>query len=84
MKLKPGTEVKVGYVGPSHPDYIAAYPLITAVDADGTAHLSAPLGLESIKAGPFKLQELKYRPFQGAKLRDGTSTLAEAQESFDG
>nr|MDQ2732396.1 hypothetical protein [Armatimonadota bacterium] len=79
--LKSTAGIRVGYTGPPNPEYIAADPLITSVDADGTAHLSAPLPIE-IKTGPFRLQELKYQPFQGAKLKDGTVTSA--PDTFNG
>jgi len=80
LKLKDGTGIRVGYTGPAHPDYIAACPLITAVDGDGTAHLSAPLPMD-LPAGPLRLIELKYRPFQGVLRKDGTPA-PEAAETF--
>ncbi len=82
IKLKDASGVHLGYTGPMHPDYISSYPLIISADADGTAHLSAPLPFD-VKAGPWTLRELKYQPFQGVKLKDGTAVPA-AQESFNG
>ena len=82
LKLRDGHNVRPRYTGLQHPDYIAAYPMITAVDTDGTAHLSAGLPFD-VKPGPLTLKELKYQPFQGSKLKDGTPVPA-AQETVDG
>ncbi|MBV9468439.1 MAG: hypothetical protein JO316_15805 [Abitibacteriaceae bacterium] len=82
LKLKSAQGVRPHYTGIQHPDYIAAYPVITKVDEDGTAHLSAGLPVD-IKTGPLTLKELKYQPFQGVKLKDGTPVPA-AQETADG
>ncbi len=90
LKLRPEDTAKihVGYTGPMNPDYIAADPLITSVDADGTCHLSAGLGGD-VKAGKFSLFELKYRPFQGVKLKGGSEAdnarvAGEAHATADG
>lgn len=82
LKLKDASLIRPGYTGIRNPAYIAAYPMITRVDADGTATLSSGLP-EDIKAGPYTLIELKYQPFQGAKLKDGSPRPA-ALETFDG
>jgi len=82
LHLTAGTTVKIGYTGVRSSQGIAAYPFIVKVDPDGTAHLSAPLG-DDIKAGNVNLQELKYQPFQGDHLADGTPVPA-CQETFDG
>lgn len=82
LKLKNPPPIHAGYTGPSHPDYIAAYPLITRVDADGTAHLSAGLGKDT-PAGRLALIELKYQPFQGVRRKDGTP-VPEAMETVQG
>ena len=82
LKLKDTKGVRPGYTGIPNPEYIAADPLITSVDPDGTVHLSAPL-VQDVKVGPLNLQDLKYQPFQGVMLKDGTA-VPEAQDSFDG
>ncbi|HEY3332745.1 MAG TPA: hypothetical protein VGK19_22120 [Capsulimonadaceae bacterium] len=82
LSLAPGSKLREGYTGPMDHEYIAAFPLITRLDANGTAHLSAPLG-EDLKAGKLSLKELKYQPFQGALLADGTPVPACA-ETYDG
>lgn len=83
LKLAPATKVRVGYTGCSNlGDYKAAFPLITALADDGTAQLSAPLPSD-LKAGRIRLQELKYQPFQGVALKDGTPVPA-ALETFNG
>ncbi len=82
LKIKDTSKIRVKYTGIQHPAYIAAYPMITKIDDDGTAYLSSGLPVD-IKAGPYILKELKYQPFQGAKLIDGTKIPA-AQETFDG
>ncbi len=82
LKLKAGTPIRCGYMGIQHPEYIANYPTITKIDADGAAMLSAGLPFD-IKVGRFRLVETKYQPFQGVKLKDGTPVPA-ARESFDG
>jgi len=83
FKVKDGSNIRVGFTGPPDLEYIAAYPLITKVDADGTCHLSAPMR-DSLKAGLYRLQELKYQPLQGAKLKDGTDTSASMRATLDG
>ncbi len=72
VHFEPGTRLREGYSGFNNlTDYIAAFPLISKLDEDGTATLSAPLPRD-LTAGKIALQELKYQPFQGAKLKDGT------------
>jgi hypothetical protein len=82
LKLKSADGIKPGYTGIQHPEYIANYPTITKIDPDGTCTLSAGLPFD-IKAGPFRLVQTKYQPFQGTKLKDGTPVPA-AQETFNG
>jgi len=83
LKLKSTQGIRPGYTGLPHPkDYWAAALLITRIDDDGTVHLSRKL-IEDVKAGPLRLQELKYQPFQGTKLEDGTPVPA-AMETFRG
>lgn len=83
IKIKPDTLVKPGYTGLVNlTEYKGAFPLITGLDADGMATLSAPLP-KDLKAGKLPLQELKYQPFQGAKLKNGT-LLPASQETLDG
>jgi len=82
LHLAAGTKVHEGFTGPMDAQYIAAYPLIIKVDPDGTAQLSAPLG-ENLKAGAIQLFELKYQPFQGDHLADGTPVPA-CQDTYDG
>jgi len=82
LKLQTWDGVTPGYTGIQHPDYVANYPTITKLDPDGTATLSAGLPFD-IKAGPFRLVQTKYQPFQGPKLKDGTPVPA-CQETFDG
>ena len=89
FKVKDGTAIRVGYTGPMYtPEYSAAKPLITKVDADGTCHLSAGLG-DDLKAGPQPLWELKYRPFHGFNEKNATPEenamwKASAYATFDG
>ena len=83
FKLKDASNIRVGYTGPADREYIAAYPLITKVDDDGTCHLSAPIR-DAAQAGPWRLVELKYQPLQGAKLKDGTDTSAAMRETLAG
>lgn len=79
VHFKPGTTLREGYSGFQNlTDYVAAYPLITKMEEDGTATLSAPLPKELAK-GKVQLQELKYQPFQGAKLKDGTDVPQSAE-----
>ena len=83
LKLKAGTQVKAGYTGlVNQGDYLAMCPIFTQIDADGTAHLSKPLP-QDVKAGRLHCIELKYQPFQGTKLKDGTP-VPEAQETVEG
>ncbi|MCK6491599.1 MAG: hypothetical protein L6R48_25395, partial [Planctomycetes bacterium] len=51
--------------------YRAIYPLITALAADGSAELSAPLP-EDLPAGPVRLSQTRFRPFSGAVNPDGS------------
>jgi len=83
FKLKDASQIRVGYTGPADSRYIAAFPLITKVDKDGTCHLSAPMH-DAAKAGPWRLTELKYQPLQGMKLKDGTDTSVAAKETIEG
>lgn len=86
IKIKPDTKVREGYTGlVNQGDYKAAFPLITKLDADGTAHLSAPLPKE-LKAGKLPLQELKYQPLQGARLKNAPNgqVNSASQETLDG
>jgi hypothetical protein len=83
LKVKDASGIRTGYTGPMNgAEYCAAKPLITSVDADGTCHLSMPLG-EDFKAGRLSLHELKYQPLQGAKRKDGTP-VPEAQAVVEG
>lgn len=82
LKLASAAGIRPGYTGIQNPAYIAGYPFITSVDADGTAHLSSGLPL-NVSPGPLTLVDLKYQPFQGTKLADGTPVPA-AQETFNG
>jgi hypothetical protein len=60
-----------------------AFPLITAVDpATGRCELSAPLP-KALPAGPLVLADLKYHPFSGPILADGTPNPW-AQETVEG
>jgi len=83
FKVKDGSKIRVGYTGPADSRYIAAFPLITKVDDDGTCHLSAPM-YDAVKAGSWNLIELKYQPLQGKTLKDGTDTSASMQATLDG
>jgi hypothetical protein len=49
----------------------AAYQLITSVDPNGTAQLSKPLGT-TYPAGDVKAETLRYEPFSGPRLGDGS------------
>jgi hypothetical protein len=82
IKFKDTNRIRIGYTGFQHPAYIAAYPMITKLDDDGTVYLSSGLPYD-VKAGRYCLKEVKYQPFQGAKLKDGTLIPA-AKETFDG
>ncbi len=83
LKLKDGTGIKPWYTGPMNAaEYCAAKPFITAVDPDGTAHLSMPMP-EALKAGRHAFVQLKYQPFQGATRTDGTP-VPEVQETLEG
>lgn len=82
LDIGKSASIHVGYTGFPDPAYVAAHPLITQIDADGTAHLSSPL-LYDVPIGTTRLQELKYQPFQGTVLKDGTPVPA-AQETVDG
>ena len=76
VHFAPGTKLKVGYAGfVNLTDYVAAFPLITQIGDDGTAQLSAPLP-KDLPAGKIGMQELKYQPFQGPTLKDGTPVPA--------
>ena len=79
VDFAPGTKMKVGYTGfVNLTDYIAAFPLVTQIGDDGTAQLSAPLP-KDLPAGKIGMQELKYQPFQGPTLKDGTAVPASAE-----
>ncbi len=68
LKVKDGSAIRVGYTGPMYgPEYCAAKPLVTKVDADGTCHLSTALA-DDLPAGRQPLWELKYQPFHGSKV----------------
>jgi len=82
LKVRHADGIRPGHTGIPHPQYIAAYPLVTRVDDDGTLHLSDGLGMD-IPAGRLNMQDLKYQPFQGSRLVDGTP-VPEAQDTFDG
>jgi len=83
VRFAPGTTLRAGYTGfVNLADYVAAFPLVTQIAADGTAQLSAPLP-KDLPTGRINLQELKYQPLQGTKLKDGTP-VPEAQETARG
>jgi hypothetical protein len=83
IRLKAGTTLRTGFTGlVGVGDYKAMCPIVTTLDPDGTAHLSKPLPAD-VKAGATRLIELKYLPFQGVKLKDGTP-VPEALESVEG
>lgn len=82
LKLASYAGVRPGYTGIQNPAYIAAYPVITAVDPDGTAHLSSGLPA-NVPAGSLTLIDLKYQPFQAATLPNGTSVPA-AYDTYNG
>ena len=82
VKLKSTEGIRPGYTGMRHPKYIAATPLVTRIEEDGTVHLSSGLAAD-VNAGNYVMQDLKYQPLQGVVLQDGTPVAA-AQESFDG
>ncbi len=72
LKLANTSGVRPGYTGLMNPAYIAAYPVITSVSADGTATLSSGLP-NDVPVGPLTLIDLKYQPFQGIQLSNGKS-----------
>ncbi len=87
IQIAPQTKVREGYSGlVNQGDYKAAFPLITKFE-NGIATLSAPLP-KDLKAGKLPLQELKYQPLQGAKLKDGTRPeghpVSASQETLEG
>ncbi len=82
IKLSEWSQVRPGYSGFANPQYIACLPFITAVDRDGTAHLSTGLPYP-VSAGVQAIQDLKYQPFQGTVLANGTPVPA-AQDTFNG
>ena len=83
VHFAPGTKMKVGYAGFTNlTDYVAAFPLVTQIGDDGTAQLSAPLP-KDLPAGTIGMQELKYQPFQGPALKDGTPVPA-SEETVQG
>jgi len=83
VHFAPGTKLRVGYTGfVNLTDYIAAFPFITQIADNGAAQLSAPLP-KDLSAGRVNLQELKYQPLQGTRLKDGTP-VPEAQETAQG
>jgi len=90
FKVKDGSAIRVGYTGPMYgPEYCAAKPMITRVDADGTCHLSTGLG-DDLKAGSQPLWELKYQPLHGPKRvgakddAENAMWAASAQATADG
>ena len=56
-------------------DGIAAETLFTAVDGDGTVHLSRPLP-HALQAGPLEVTTLRYEPFRPETLADGSPNPA--------
>ena len=83
VHFAPGTMLRAGYTGfVNLTDYVAAFPLITQIAGDGAAQLSAPLP-QDLPAGRVGLEELKYQPLQGTRLKDGTP-VPEAQETASG
>ena len=83
VHFAPQTKLRAGYTGfVNLTDYVAAFPLVTAVADDGAAQLSAPLP-KDLPAGRVGLEELKYLPLQGTKLKDGTP-VPEAEETAQG
>ena len=83
VHFAPGTKMRAGYTGFANlTDYVAAFPLVTQIAGDGAAQLSAPLP-KDLPAGRVGLEELKYQPLQGTRLKDGT-LVPEAQETTRG
>ena len=75
--------MKPGCTGLRGQDYQVAYPLITRIEKDaGRCELSAPLK-KAVKAGDMEIFTLKFQPFAGTALDDGTPNPA-AKETFDG
>lgn len=83
VHFAPQTNLRAGYTGFARlTDYVAAFPLVTQIADDGAAELSAPLP-KDLPAGRIGLEELKYLPLQGTRLKDGTP-VPEAQETAQG
>lgn len=87
LRLKGGfAPFRTGRTGLNNQEQWVAFPLITglAPQPDGTvlAQLSAPLN-RAVPAGKAELTELKYAPFSGDVLEDGTPN-PEARETVDG
>jgi hypothetical protein len=77
-------EIRTGYTGlvGQDPEKIG-FPLIVSFDPDtGKCELSASLP-KALSAGPFTLALLRYHPFGGQTLADGTPNPF-AQETLDG
>lgn len=87
LRLKGGfAPFRTGRTGLNNQEQGVAFPLITGLvpQPDGTvlAQLSAPLN-RAVPAGKAELTELKYAPFSGDVLEDGTPN-PEARETVDG
>jgi hypothetical protein len=76
--------IRPGYTGLVNPaNQKNAFPLVTSVDAQtGRCQLSAPLP-HGLAAGKLATVKLKYHPFSGAVLEDGTANPL-AQETVEG
>ena len=76
-------DIKPGYTGLRGQAYQIGFPLIVKVEkATGRCGLSAPLA-KPVTAGRLELYTLKYAPFGGDFLADGTPNPA-AKETVDG
>ena len=69
-------EIKPGYSGLRGIAYPVGFPLIIRADSEsGRCELSAPLA-KAIKEGPLEILTLRYQPFAGMVLSDGTPNPA--------
>ncbi|GBF75996.1 hypothetical protein PA598K_04435 [Paenibacillus sp. 598K] len=82
LQLSAGEKIRPKYTGLKGIAQFM-YPVITSYDvSNGRAELSAPLS-ESLPAGKLELAELRYQPFSGERLADGTTNAA-SKETVDG
>jgi len=83
LELQSVRSIRPHYTGLMEQNYAVASPMIVQIDeAANAVKLSAPLK-KAIAAGPIRLTTLRYRPFGGRTLADGTPNPA-AQETVDG